>query len=135
MGHQLDMAQLALYIDAMPWADPEDRREYHRQYYQRNSATYKARAKKFTDRVRLEVKQAVYEYLLAHPCVDCGEKDPIVLEFDHRDADQKRFDVGAAMRRGCSLKTVFEEIAKCDVRCANCHRRRTYKQMGYTHRG
>jgi hypothetical protein len=55
-------------------------------------------------------------------CTDCGEQDPVVLEFDHR-ADKREAVVRLAC--GCSLETLRQEIAKCDVRCANCHRVRT----------
>jgi hypothetical protein len=61
--------------------------------------------------------------LEARSCVDCGEGDPVVLDFDHR-AD-KRGDVSKLAAWGVSIATLQREIAKCDVRCANCHRRRT----------
>lgn len=55
-------------------------------------------------------------------CADCGESDPVVLDFHHRDPSQKLFNIGTA--RGKSVPKVVAEIAKCDVVCANCHRRR-----------
>ncbi len=63
------------------------------------------------------------EYLLEHPCVDCGERDITVLEFDHRDPMEKSFEIGEGTfdRPAHSL---LAEVAKCDVRCANCHRRK-----------
>lgn len=67
---------------------------------------------------------AVYQYLTEHPCVDCGEADPIVLEFDHV-RGEKRHGVKRMLAGTYSLKAVMEEIAKCEVRCANCHRRIT----------
>jgi hypothetical protein len=61
--------------------------------------------------------------------MDCGETDPDVLEFDHlRD---KRADISTLVQYGVSWKTVQDEIAKCEVRCANCHRRRTATRGGY----
>jgi len=59
------------------------------------------------------------DYLRAHPCVDCSEADPIVLELDHRDGEVKHFEIGKARKGGYSLATVITEIAKCDIRCAN----------------
>lgn len=73
---------------------------------------------------RLRVRKQVFEYLISHPCVDCGEVDVIVLEFDHRNPKTKRFDVMSATH-GHSWKTILKEIKKCDVVCANCHKRRT----------
>ena len=79
------------------------------------------------ERLRLERTQFLLEYFKTHPCLDCGERDPVVLEFDHlRD---KLFDISAALiqRR---WSAVLAEIAKCEVVCANCHRRRTARRRG-----
>ena len=62
------------------------------------------------------------EILRLRGCVDCSDDDPVVLDFDHlRD---KRASV-VKMAPGCSLAALEEEIAKCDIRCGNCHRIRT----------
>jgi hypothetical protein len=74
--------------------------------------------------------QAVYAYLAEHPCVDCGESDPVVLDFDHV-RGQKFMNVKRMLAGTYSLKRIFEEIEKCDVRCANCHRRATAKRDGF----
>jgi hypothetical protein len=67
-------------------------------------------------------------YLREHPCVDCGEGDPVVLEFDHlRD---KKFGVAQGFRDR-EWQSVLDEIAKCEVVCANCHRRRTARRGGF----
>lgn len=65
----------------------------------------------------------VREYLASHHCVDCGEDDPDVLEFDH--LHDKRYDVSNMVQRGMSWSLIETEIAKCEVRCANDHRRKT----------
>lgn len=65
----------------------------------------------------------VVQYLLGHPCVDCGESDPIVLEFDHVNGKKK---AGISqMVHTSSWRKIEEEIAKCVVRCSNCHARKT----------
>jgi hypothetical protein len=56
-------------------------------------------------------------------CVDCGERDPVVLEFDH--IGPKRAKVTTLAWFGCSLQTIDAEIARCQIRCASCHRRVT----------
>ena len=67
-------------------------------------------------------------YFRDHPCADCGETDPVVLEFDHlRD---KKFVIAAGIRNR-NWNDVLDEIAKCDVVFANCHRRRTAKRGGF----
>jgi hypothetical protein len=73
------------------------------------------------------------EHLKAHPCVDCGETDPVVLEFDHV-RGEKHFNIGEAVRRNTSLARLEVEIAKCEIRCANCHRKKTYITFGYTNK-
>lgn len=72
---------------------------------------------------------AIYEYLKEHPCVDCGENDPIVLEFDH--IGEKHKTISVMIRDAYTLDRIFDEIAQCEVRCANCHKRKTAKQFGW----
>lgn len=64
------------------------------------------------------------QYLLKHPCIDCGETDPIVLEFDHR--DDKSDNVANMVFRRLGIERLQREIDKCDIRCANCHRRKSH---------
>jgi len=71
----------------------------------------------------------VYDFLRRSACVDCGERDPLVLEFDH--VDLKRAAVTRLAWYGCSLATIDAEIAKCQIRCANCHRRMTATRGGH----
>jgi hypothetical protein len=70
-------------------------------------------------------RQIVQDHLRSHSCTDCGESDIQVLEFDHlRD---KAHNISQLYRYG-SLSKLKIEIAKCEVVCANCHRRRTYSR-------
>ena len=68
----------------------------------------------------------VRDTLLRGFCVDCEESDLVVLDFDHIGA--KRAPVPTLARRGCGLRTLQNEIEQCEIRCANCHRRRTRLQ-------
>ena len=105
----------------------ECHKAYTRNHYKSNASRYKARAHKYRPRSREIFKQYVLDYLLTHPCVDCGEADVEVLQFDHVEL------VGNAAKRvsHCTTKTSFDkEASKCEVRCANCHVRRTRKQLG-----
>ena len=40
-------------------------------------------------RHRLKIRAKLFEFLSSKFCVDCGEKDPIVLDFDHKDPSKK----------------------------------------------
>lgn len=108
----------------------ECQRDYDRNYYavreSRRSTTY-ARVKKH----RADKRQLVWNYLKHHPCADCGEKDPLVLEFDHSDPETKTAEISRMIQAGASVERIFNEIAKCEVRCANCHRRRTALQFDW----
>ncbi|CAB4196839.1 hypothetical protein UFOVP1290_359 [uncultured Caudovirales phage] len=99
-----------------------------RDYYAKNSEHHKNVTTKRKKKCILESKKFIYTYLLSHPCIDCGEKDPIVLEFDHI----KGIKTGCISRLvhiGCSIKRIQREIDICVVRCANCHRRKTAKDF------
>jgi len=74
-------------------------------------------------------EQYVAQYLSTHPCVDCGRTDPVILEFDHRGG--KEAHVADLVREGASIEQLAYEISKCDVRCANCHRRKTAHEHGW----
>jgi 5-methylcytosine-specific restriction endonuclease McrA len=76
-----------------------------------------------------EIRWNIFNYLRGHPCVDCGEPDVIVLDFDHQ-RDKKH----AISRLVCSNKSwgeILVEIEKCEIRCANCHRSKTARQFGW----
>lgn len=76
---------------------------------------------------RGKARRLIYEYLSSHPCVDCGEQDPIVLQFDH--INDKRYTI--SKMRSHSMSTIQKEISKCEVRCANCHQRKTAIEQGW----
>jgi len=111
------------------WCD-DCRRAYGRQHYRLNRPVYLAKSRKRNARDRARVRELIDHYLRDHPCVDCGRSDITVLEFDHRDPSSKRLNIGRIALMG-SWPAVLREIEKCDVRCANCHRRRTARQFGW----
>lgn len=71
----------------------------------------------------------LFDRLRAAGCTDCGEQDLVALDFDH--VDGKTANVAHLANRECSLARLEEEISKCVVRCANCHRRKTAEDFGY----
>lgn len=74
--------------------------------------------------------QFVLDWLRWHPCVDCGESDPVVLQFDHV-RGTKTANVNKLVYSRGSIQTLTLEIEKCEVRCANCHFRKTAKESGW----
>ena len=119
--------------DSLAW-DDEAKRAYAKNYYAENGAKMRKVTAEAQALRRQLAQEYVIDYLSKHPCIDCGEDDIIVLEFDHVDRATKEFNVSKAVRDGTKLPRLIEEINKCVVRCANCHRRKTYAEMGYTSR-
>lgn len=105
-------------------------KQFKADHYARNKATYKARAKESKKALILRNKLYVLEYLKQHPCVDCRESDVVVLEFDHVEKGKVE-SISQMVLDACSIEKIAREIAKCVVRCANCHRRKTAKERGW----
>lgn len=97
-----------------------------KEYYTKNKERHLAEVKKSKRKLRKVTQQYFLKYLSEHPCVDCGETDIVVLEFDHV-RGTKHHNVTNMIASGYSLERINDEIAKCEVRCCNCHRRRTSK--------
>lgn len=104
------------------------KREYDNTHY-KNNQHRKEYITKNRKQARDETRIWLAQYLANHPCVDCGESDAVVLEFDHVDRSTKRDSISRL--RNSSLLAVKNEVLKCEVRCANCHRKRTAKQFGW----
>lgn len=110
----------------------QDNREHHLAYQREWArASDRKHAKKSYARCKFRDRKWVWEYKLANPCVDCGEADPRVLDFDHI-TDDKVNNIARLMGKG--LGALQREVAKCVVRCRNCHGRITAERGGfYTH--
>lgn len=115
----------------MPLKDPEKRKLYHAKYmkevwYPNN----KQRHINLVKRNKNKVKEFIENYKKERGCVDCGfsGKDfPYVLDFDHTNGSlDKKFTIGSWSRSVLSIKTIAQEIKKCELVCANCHRIRTF---------
>ena len=106
----------------MPYKDPEKRKAYHRAYnkthYHANKEYYRIKNKKAKD----SLKARFNELKSSLSCIHCGEDDNVVLDFHHREGTIKEFGISEGLRR-YSWQRVLDEIEKCDVLCANCHRR------------
>lgn len=108
----------------------ECNRAYQSNHYNQNRLDYRVKRKEWRTKFRAEIRKKIIEYLQVHSCVDCGETDYAVLEFDHVRGDKKS-NIASLMCNDVSWSVIEEEIKKCAVRCANCHKRRTAKQLGW----
>lgn len=102
--------------------------EYKRDWYVRNRDHQLDRVRTNHERTTRENQDRAWDYLGQHGCVDCGEPDPVVLQFDH--LNDKRRDVSYMLLSGFTWAKIQAEIEKCQVRCGNCHRRKTARDLG-----
>ncbi len=101
--------------------------ERSKAHYSLNKARYLEKSKRRNQKVLKEIREYVWNFLSTHPCIDCGESDIIVLEFDH--ISDKINSISGILKDKSSLLKLKTEIDKCVVRCANCHRRKTAKDF------
>lgn len=104
--------------------NPEQKKQMGVRWVKSNHDKYLEYCRASNKKARRRKAKAVFEYLAKHPCVDCGESDLRVLDFDHV-SGEKLLAVRTMLSRSWRIDLIFDEIAKCEVRCANCHRKVT----------
>jgi hypothetical protein len=104
------------------------RAAYKQEHYAAHRERYIANAIRRKRALIAERTAYLIEFFRKWPCVDCGEADPLVLEFDH--LGHKNFNIARGLPNR-NWQSVLDEIATCDVVCANCHRRRTALRAGF----
>jgi hypothetical protein len=105
---------------------------YNKEHYKANRQSYIDKAKVYRDAFgRKPTPQELYLYEVKcnAKCADCGESDPIVLTFDHRDRSLKSFTIASGKSK--TIEEIKLEIEKCDIRCFNCHAKITAKQFNW----
>jgi hypothetical protein len=103
---------------------------YRHAHYLANKPEYIRRAIAQRKALREANRHNALLYLSTHPCIVCRVDNPVVLEFDHRDPREKLTEVSRLIMSKRWLR-VLAEIEKCDVRCINCHRRKTAREFGW----
>jgi hypothetical protein len=117
----------------MPLNDLAKRKEYHAKYmkeiwYPKN----KNRHISYMRRNKRRIQEFIDQYKRARSCIDCGfsgKEFPFVLDFDHLEGKTtKKFTIGSWSHSVLSIDAVQKEIEKCELVCANCHRKRTFSR-------
>lgn len=90
----------------------------HQRHYRRN----KEKVKEWVSNQKEEYKTNFIEYKKTLECEECGENHPACLDFHH--IEDKNENISTLVKRGHSMKKIREEIEKCEVLCANCHRKK-----------
>jgi hypothetical protein len=105
---------------AQQWnaAHPELVKERARQQYRDNPAYINDRT---TERRKM-LRDLIQQQKVGRVCMRCGISDPRVLDFHHADKNGKDGGIASAVGKNWGVKRILDEIAKCEVLCANCHR-------------
>ena len=107
----------------------ECHKTYRKNWYEDHKEEHLENVQARKLQARKAARNFVFEYLLTHPCKECGENDPIVLEFHHLAG--KDLAISVMVSDGYPIPTIQAEIDKTEVLCANCHRKRTAKERGW----
>lgn len=106
----------------MPYKDKEKQKAAQARYFQEN----KERLLVLQNKRRRTWRKYIEDLKSSTPCMDCDILYPsYVMDFDHvRGA--KVGNISAELSKFSSFEKLLEEISKCDIVCANCHRHRTW---------
>lgn len=104
----------------------ECRKALSADHYQRNKQHFLDKRKRKEDTTR----RFLFDHLSSHPC-ECGEDNPVLLEFAHLNGKEKSFSLCVAVKNGYSIERIKREIAKCRILCVRCHRLETAEQQGW----
>ncbi len=102
----------------MPYKDKEKRLECRRKWYAENKDSEKAHVIKRKN----EIRKWFQEYKKSLKCSKCGEDHPATIDFHHR-IGNKENGISKMVGDGYSIERIKEELEKCEVLCANCHRK------------
>ena len=99
---------------------------YHSEWYNKN----KKKVYELNKEKKEKIQMYIWNHLSSHPCVDLGGPRIIKKENEHV-TGKKDFSIAEDPHRRLGLVKLQAEIDKCVIRCANCHRRKTAKQLGW----
>jgi len=106
--------------DGLQWAELSQDQRWHYRHREWN--------RKRTLNRRARHRAWVYEQKRrSDGCVRCDESDPACLDYHHRDDAAKEMTVSEMVTYGYSKAKLRAEMAKCNLLCANCHRKEHYE--------
>ena len=111
----------------MAYKNKKDQAEASKRHYDANKEKIKQRSFLRNKTQRQKNKDYINAIKTISKCVDCGETNPVVLDFDHV-RGKKLKCISDMMRGAYGIKSIQKEIDKCEVRCSNCHRLATHKR-------
>jgi len=125
-------------IELFPWAKVGARRSSRckdcqkilsKKHYQNNKKYYQDKEKIRREKYYSETNKLLYDYLIEHPCVKCGESEPLFLDFDHcTGTNDKIANISVLVSIKVNFDKILKEIEKCQVLCLKCHRIKTAKE-------
>jgi len=92
-------------------------------YYFKSSEDKRITAERQEKR-RKENMLKIMHIKMQHGCIDCGNKNPLHLDFDHQHSKKKNI----SNMNTDSWENIELEISKCEIRCSNCHRTKTHRE-------
>lgn len=110
----------------MPHKDPENRRAYWRRWYHSNPI-HRIEYRIKNRNLRESIKKELEEYKRGLSCEMCGESHIACFDFHHEGGD-KNLNVSRMASQLWSVNKIMEELEKCRVLCANCHRKLHYEE-------
>jgi len=105
----------------MAYKNKEDQAACAKRYYEANKERLKNESKERNIITRKRNRKHIANIKSQAQCVDCGEKNPVVLDFDHV-RGEKLGDVSNMVNQSYGIEALEKEIEKCEIRCSNCHR-------------
>ena len=87
-----------------------------------------ASSKSSREKIRHRNREYVRKIKESNSCADCGKAYHYYqMDFDH--LGDKKQTIARLANSEASIKTIKQEIAKCELVCSNCHRLRTWNRL------
>lgn len=116
----------------MAYKNKQDERKKQHECYLRSKNKYKARVKKQNKVYKTRNRDYFNEYKINHGCCKCGYKsNAVALDFHHIDTYTKDANIARLINSSWSIEKILQEVKKCVVICANCHRVEHNKEKPY----